>query len=43
MDRILKVPELNQTVCVGGVCGAEAINQTGLTAEQDSIKSVHAA
>jgi hypothetical protein len=40
MDKLIKVPTVNETVCVGGVCGAAAINKTGLTREQDSIKSV---
>lgn len=42
MDKLLPNTTTGPT-CVGGKCGAAAINATGLTAEQDSIRSVNAA
>jgi len=44
MDKLVKLPSYNETaVCVGDLCGAAAINQTGLTVEQDNITGVKTA
>lgn len=43
MSFIGKAMENNATVCVDGICGKDAVNATGLTADQDSINGVTAA